>query len=113
MKMASSQPKERPPYNGQLDYGEFEYGGHRIGLRLPKEVWGYIRQVGEKDFIWCPEEEEFFEILYPGWIGYIRHQVEVQYGILVFQNSTFAESLLGSREIKEYIPNDYSHTWNV
>lgn len=46
MKMASSQSKERPPYNGQLDYGEFEYGGHQIGLRLPKEVWGYIRQVG-------------------------------------------------------------------
>lgn len=109
--MGLSQSNRRPPYNGQLEYWEFEYGGHQIGLRLPKEVWDYIRQVGEKDFIWCKEEGEFFEILYPGWLGYIRHQVETQYGILVFQNSTFAESLLGSREVKENVPNESSYIW--
>lgn len=106
-----SQSNERPPYNGHLEYGEFEYGGHQISLRLPKEVWDYIKQVGEKDFIWCPDEGEFFEILYPGWIAYIRHEVEIQYGILVFQNSIFGESLLGAREIKEHVPSESGRVW--
>lgn len=82
-----------------------------MSLRLPKEVWDHIHQVGERDFLWDPEEGEFFEMLYPGWIGYIRHQVEVQYSFLVFQTSTFVESLLGNREIKEHVPSDHSYIW--
>lgn len=103
-----SQSNKRPPYNGLLEYGEFEYGGHKVSLRLPKDVWDYIKQVGEKDFLWSPEEGEFFEMLYPGWIGYIRHQVEVQYSFLVFQTSTFGESLLRAKEIKDYVPDEIS-----
>lgn len=82
-----------------------------MALRLPKEVWEYINQVGDEDFLWNEEEGEFFELMYPGWIEYIRDQVTTQYNIMVFQTSIFGEGLLASRETKENVPSENSWIW--
>lgn len=102
---------KRPSYNGQLEYWEFKYEGHQVGLRLPKEVWDHIKQVGEKDFLDCQDEGEFFDMLYPGWMGYIRHQLEVQHSFLVFQNSVFSPGVLAARGRKENVPGESGYLW--
>ena len=111
MGLSLSKPSP-PPYNGILDGGELQYGGHKITLRLPKEVWRCIEDYGGADFLWCGGDDwDFFELLYPGWLVYIREQAQVQYNLQVFQTSVFGEGLLSARETKDSVPPELSRIW--